>query len=142
MPGTVGATGGLVTWTFPVVVGQPVSFGVGWGDTGPSLRVSALNIRPANAPLGGSASVQVGTAGVEADVRLQVFLDSLGINATPTFDVEVLTSPSVQFQARLLPLAQNAFDYGPLKPGAYTLHVSDASQAGGTVLAEVYELPQ
>lgn len=113
LPGTVGATGGLITWTFPIVAGQPVSFGAGWGDTGPSLRVSAQNIRPANAPLGGSASVQVDTAGVQADVRLQVFLDSIGINATPTFDVEVLTSPSVQFQARLLPLAQSAVD-GPL----------------------------
>ncbi|HEX2099979.1 MAG TPA: hypothetical protein VHF69_04925 [Candidatus Synoicihabitans sp.] len=32
-----------------------------------------------------------------------------------------------------------AFDFGTLSPGTYSLVVSDASGAGGTVLAEVYE---
>lgn len=34
-----------------------------------------------------------------------------------------------------------AYDEYSFPPGAYTLHVSDDSQAGGTVLVEVYELP-
>ncbi|HNC23234.1 MAG TPA: immunoglobulin domain-containing protein [Opitutaceae bacterium] len=34
-----------------------------------------------------------------------------------------------------------AFDVGPFPPGAYTIHVTDASKAGGTVLVEAYEVP-
>ncbi len=34
-----------------------------------------------------------------------------------------------------------SYDYGPFQPGAYTLHVSDAANTGGTALVEVYEMP-
>ncbi|MBS0663711.1 MAG: hypothetical protein JSR48_10645 [Verrucomicrobia bacterium] len=34
-----------------------------------------------------------------------------------------------------------AFDLGPFPPGAYTIHVTDAAKAGGTVLVEAYEVP-
>jgi hypothetical protein len=111
LPGTVGTAGGLVTWTFPVVLpDQQVAFAVGWGDSGPALRISARNIRPAGVPVGGTATIDVGSAGIDGDVRLQVFLDSIGIDATPTFDVAVLTTPSVGFRTRLLPLARGADD--------------------------------
>lgn len=114
LPGTAAATGGLVTWSFTVALpDQQVGFAAGWGDSGPTVRVSAQNIRPAGAPFGGTATIDVGPGGIDAAVRLQVFLDSVGIDATPTFDVEVLTSPSVQFRARLLPLAKGTDD-GPL----------------------------
>src|SRR5262249_29725876 len=111
LPGTAATAGGLLTWTFTVALpDQRVAFGIGWGDSGPTLRVSAENIRPAGAPLGGTPTIDVGSGSIEADVRLQVFLDSIGINASPTFDAEVVTTPSVQFRARLLPLALGAAD--------------------------------
>ena len=34
---------------------------------------------------------------------------------------------------------ETSFDYGPFPPGAYTVHVSDQSSQGGTVLVEAYE---
>lgn len=34
-----------------------------------------------------------------------------------------------------------SYDVGPFPPGAYTIHVTDASRGGGTVLVEAYELP-
>jgi hypothetical protein len=114
LPGTTSTAGGLVTWSFTVASpDQRVGFGAGWGDTGPTLRISAENIRPAGAPLGGTASIQVGPGGLGARVRLQVLLDSIGVTSTPTFDVELLTTPSVHFRARALPLAAG-LDDGPL----------------------------
>jgi hypothetical protein len=34
-----------------------------------------------------------------------------------------------------------AYDVGPFPPGAYTIHVTDASGKGGTALIEAYEVP-
>ena len=34
-----------------------------------------------------------------------------------------------------------AYDAGPFPPGAYTIHVTDASGKGGTALIEAYEVP-
>jgi hypothetical protein len=34
-----------------------------------------------------------------------------------------------------------AYDVGPFPPGAYTIHVTDASGKGGTALLEAYEVP-
>lgn len=56
-------------------------------------------------------------------------------------DINALFQSVGAFPLNAADLAQAAYDYGPLQPGAYTLHVSDASQAGGTVLVEVYDLP-
>lgn len=38
-------------------------------------------------------------------------------------------------------LSTVSYDYGTFSPGAYTLHVSDATSLGGTALVEVYEMP-
>ena len=36
--------------------------------------------------------------------------------------------------------AQDSYIYGPFIPGVYTVHVSDRSQQGGTVLVEIYDM--
>jgi hypothetical protein len=114
LPGTVGTSGGLLTWTFTAAApDQKLGFAAGWNETGPTLRVSAENIQPADAPLGGTAVISLGTTGLDAHLRVQVLLDSIGVASTPTFDVQLLTSPSVRFRARILPLAIGADD-GPL----------------------------
>lgn len=80
-----------------------------------------------------------------AQPRIRLY-DSAGkpvsfVHPAVVIDINALFQSAGAFPLNDADLAQNAYDYGPLKPGAYTLHVSDASQAGGTVLAEVYELP-
>ena len=114
LPGTLAATGGLVTWTLPVALpDQRAGFAAGWGERGPTLRLSAENIHPAGAPLQGTVTIELGPGGLDAAVRVQVLLDSIGVASTPTLDVELLTAPSVRFQVRVLPLAAGADD-GPL----------------------------
>lgn len=55
-------------------------------------------------------------------------------------DVNALFQSVGAFPVTATELATISFDYGPLAPGAYTLHVSDATGAGGTTLVELYEM--
>ena len=85
LPGSLAATGGLVTWTLPIAApDQRAGFAAGWGERGPTLRLSAENIHPANAPLEGTVTIELGPGGLDAAVRVQVLLDSIGVAASPT----------------------------------------------------------
>ncbi len=89
---------------------------------GPSLRQFGLT-KPVAQPLlrfFDSAGKEIGFVHPAVVVDLDAFFAAVG--AFP-----------------LIPGERDAFDYGGFKPGAYTIHVTDGSGQGGTVLVETYE---
>ncbi len=86
--------------------------------------------------------------GVDAPVRHPriVCYDAKGqlvgfAHAMVVTDLNALFQSAGAFPVNDEDLMNRAFDYGPLNPGAYTLHVTDADRLGGTVLVEMYEIP-
>lgn len=63
------------------------------------------------------------------------------VHTAMVIDLNTLFQSLGAFPISSAELPTLSFDYGTFQPGAYTLHVSDSANAGGTALVEVYEMP-
>ncbi len=71
------------------------------------------------------------------------YFDSKGAELVFVYPAIALNWDIIFRAAGAFPLGENgdSYNYVSLAPGAYTIQVSDAQAAGGTVLLEIYELP-
>jgi hypothetical protein len=101
LPGTVGASGGLVNWTISPGDGT-ITIALGWDSGGPSMLVHVAGVKVASGPLRLTAKGGFANNAVTAEARLGFSLaSSIGISIEPEF---AAVFNGTVFEIDLLPL--------------------------------------